>query len=267
MASNQMISVRRSSANASEAWIRLLDVIVASAGLAVLFPLFLVISLAIVLDTGRPVLFFQTRLGQSGRHFRMFKFRKFYKDVGSDGLPLTMPDDSRLTLVGKFIDKTKLNELPQLWNVLLGDMSIVGPRPETLEFADCFVGRYQSVLDYKPGILGPSQVAFRHEASLFPQACDQEAYYRGVLFPTKADIDLRYYRTRSLASDLGWIVRGAIAVFCWNASASPALPAYREPSAAGEERRTGTTAARYVRRHSDGLTRAFPAVGRTRVIE
>ena len=156
MAGNQAISLTRPGEHASAAKMRVLDVVFAAAGLAILLPLFLLISLAILVDTGRPILFAQTRLGLGGRHFRMLKFRKFRNDVGPDGLPLTMPNDERLTPVGKFIDTTKLNELPQLWNVLSGDMSIVGPRPETLDFADCFVGRYQGVLDYKPGILGPS---------------------------------------------------------------------------------------------------------------
>jgi lipopolysaccharide/colanic/teichoic acid biosynthesis glycosyltransferase len=194
---------------------RVLDLTVALVGLVLLGPVMIVVALAIWIESGWPVFFSQERLAQGGRSFRIYKFRKFHRDCGSNGPPLTTKDDLRLTYVGRLIDRAKLNELPQLWNVLKGDMSIVGPRPETLDFADCFKGNYRRVLDYKPGIIGPSQVFFRNEASFFPIDADPSQYYREVLFPLKARIDIAYFCERTVLSDIGWIVCGAMAVFGW----------------------------------------------------
>ena len=115
---------------------------------------FLLVILAIWLETGRPFLFSQIRLGYRGKQFRIYKFRKFYPEETSLGSPLTAKNDSRMTRLGRFLEKSKLDELPQLWNVLLGDMSFVGPRPETPNFADCFEQRFADVLAYRPGIFG-----------------------------------------------------------------------------------------------------------------
>src|SRR5690606_17811654 len=120
------------------------------------------------LEDGRPILFRQMRIGQLGRPFRMLKFRKFRSECGAQGLPLTLEGDSRMTMVGRFLRATKFDELPQFWNVLVGDMAIIGPRPETPAFADCFTGGLERVLDHKPGIFGPSQAIFRNESTLFP---------------------------------------------------------------------------------------------------
>lgn len=194
------------------AW-RALDLLVACAALAVLGPIMVLVALAIWIDSGLPILFSQIRLGRSARHFRMYKFRKFHKDSGSTGPGVTVKGDPRLTRLGSFLEKTKLDELPQLWNILKGDMSIVGPRPESLRFADCFTRRYFGVLDYKPGIFGPNQFFFRHEGSLYPDGCDPERFYREVLFPLKAEIDLAYFGSRTIAADIGWIIRSVLVVF------------------------------------------------------
>jgi hypothetical protein len=121
-----------------------------------------------------------------------------------------------LTGVGRFLLRTKLDELPQLWNVLKGDMSIVGPRPESLDFQDCFKGPCARVLEHKPGIFGPSQVLFRNEYIFHHRHPEPEQFYRDVLFPLKADIDLAYFEHRTLCRDLGWAVRSALAVFGWS---------------------------------------------------
>ena len=117
--------------------------------------------------------------------------------------------------LGRFLGKTKLDELPQLWNILKGDMSIVGPRPESLELAHCFSGIYLRVLQYRPGLFGPNQVLFRNESSMFPDNYDPEKFYCEYLFPLKANIDLAYFPQRTLASDIGWIIRGFLAVIGW----------------------------------------------------
>ena len=157
-------TVHRSSLSPSRA----LDLAVAIAGVTLLSPIMALIALAILIETGRPIFYSQVRLGLKGRHFRIYKFRKFHKNCSPTGLPLTMKNDSRMTRLGGFLAWTKFDELPQFWNVIKGDMALVGPRPETVDFADCFAGAYRSVLDYKPGIFGPSQTLFRDESSRYP---------------------------------------------------------------------------------------------------
>jgi lipopolysaccharide/colanic/teichoic acid biosynthesis glycosyltransferase len=120
--------------------------------------------------------------------------------------------DDLYSRVGKILDKTKLNELPQLVNVLRGDMSVVGPRPEVPDFKHCFAGRYSELLDYAPGIFGPSQSAFRNEAAMYPPGQDMKSFYERVLFPRKAEMDLQYYRHATIGGDLYWIFRSLVAV-------------------------------------------------------
>ena len=211
---------------------RLLDVTVAGAAILFFLPLLLCIALAIFAEDGCPIFFSQTRLGQGGRHFQLLKFRKFGAAAGTMGLPVTLADDPRLTRVGRILEKSKLDELPQFWNVLRGDMSIVGPRPESLHFADCFVGSYGSLLSHKPGLFGPAQVFFRNESAYYSADEDPERTYRRVLFPTKASLDLQHYTRRSLLEDLAWIARGIAAVVGFSPARlvkQPAWPAGAAP--------------------------------------
>jgi lipopolysaccharide/colanic/teichoic acid biosynthesis glycosyltransferase len=191
---------------------RVFDITVSALAVIILSPVFFLVILAIWLETGRPFLFSQIRLGYRGKQFRIYKFRKFYPEDDSPGCPLTAKKDSRMTPLGRFLEKSKLDELPQFWNVLRGDMSVVGPRPETPIFADCFEQGFARVLGYRPGILGPSQAFFRHESSLFPAGVDPVAFYRSVIFPFKARIDLAYYENGSLYSDIVWIIRCVLVV-------------------------------------------------------
>ncbi|MGE0055965.1 MAG: sugar transferase [Hyphomicrobium sp.] len=202
--------------------LRILDVVVAGLSFVVLSPLLALIALAIAIESGLPILFSQTRLGLNGRPFQLYKFRKFYRDVGTDGSPLTSAGDPRMTPLGRFLARTKFDELPQFWNVLKGDMSMVGPRPESLAFADCFAGGYERVLDFKPGIFGPSQVAGRHECTRYPVNSDPARFYRDVLFREKAETDLAYFPGRTLMSDFVWLLRGVLAVIGLNVAAAQA---------------------------------------------
>ncbi len=195
---------------------RIFDVSAALAGLICLAPLFTLIALAIRVESSGPIFFSQVRLGQRGRHFRLYKFRKFLVRRDPHEQAVTLANDARLTRLGKLLMQTKLDELPQLWNVLKGDMSMVGPRPETLDFAECFLDLYRQVLDFKPGIFGPNQVFFRNEGALYPADCDVERFYRDVLFPLKARVDLAYFPYRNVYLDSAWIARGTIAVFGWS---------------------------------------------------
>jgi lipopolysaccharide/colanic/teichoic acid biosynthesis glycosyltransferase len=196
---------------------RVFDIVVAAAGLILFSPLVICIAAAIVIEDGRPIFFSHLRLGQRRRHFRMHKFRKFSAGR-TNGPSLTLEDDPRLTRIGGFLARTKLDELPQLWNVLKGDMSIVGPRPESLAFQDCFKEPWGALLEHKPGIFGPSQALFRNEGSLYRGRPDTEQFYRDVLFPLKAHIDLTYFPQRTLLRDVAWILCGALAVFGWSSS-------------------------------------------------
>jgi lipopolysaccharide/colanic/teichoic acid biosynthesis glycosyltransferase len=201
---------------APDAPTRIFDIVVAALILVFFAPLLIAVAAAVLAEGGRPIFFSQVRLGRGGRHFRMYKFRKFHERGCPSGCPLTMEDDPRLTGVGRVLAWTKLDELPQLWNVLKGDMSIVGPRPESLDFQDCFEGPYRVVLEHKPGIFGPTQVLLRNERSFYRGRADPERFYCDVLFPLKAHIDSAYFAHRTLLRDIAWAVRGALAVFGWS---------------------------------------------------
>lgn len=185
-------------------WRRISEAYLAGLILLLLTPLIVLIAAAIVIETGPQVFFLQTRIGRRGKPFRLIKFRKFHRDLPARQLPLTMRDDPRLTHVGRFLERSKLDELPQLWNVVRGDMAIVGPRPESPEFRDCFENGFQAVLNHVPGIVGPGQALFRNEKLLYRPDWDPVTFYRAVLFPAKARIDLAYYPHRTLRSDVAW---------------------------------------------------------------
>ena len=192
---------------------RCFDIAVASVGLVLFAPLMIVVAAAVILDSGGPIIFQQHRIGVRGQPFRMYKFRKFHRVW--KGPALTASDDIRFTRVGRFLAITKLDELPQLWNVLKGEMAIVGPRPESLEFSECYKGGFEEALCYKPGLVGPSQVFFRNEALHYPEGEDPTRFYREVIFPIKAGLDIAYFRRRTLESDFIWILRMGMAMFGW----------------------------------------------------
>jgi lipopolysaccharide/colanic/teichoic acid biosynthesis glycosyltransferase len=199
---------------------RAIDIIAASLGLVVLSPLMLLIAVALLIEGGSPVLFVQPRIGAGGRLFHMYKFRKFHPQCGATGLALTLANDARMTRVGRFLAFSKLDELPQLWNVLKGEMALVGPRPESLPFAECFRDGYEAVLQYKPGLFGPAQIMFRHEAHFYPRDIEPTVFYKEVLFPAKARIDLSYYGRRTILSDAALIIRGVFIVLGMTADRS-----------------------------------------------
>jgi lipopolysaccharide/colanic/teichoic acid biosynthesis glycosyltransferase len=177
-----------------------------------------------------PVLFTQCRVGRYGRLFKIYKFRKFRKTAHNESM-ITLPGDIRFTRVGKTLDSTKINELPQLLNVLRGDMAVVGPRPEVPKFHFCFRGRHAALLNFKPGLFGPSQTKFRNEANLFPADRDPDLFYARCIFPQKADLDLQYYGSATLASDCVWIIRSLRSV-----ALGTKAPPQMEPQRQGNRR-------------------------------
>ena len=187
---------------------RMLDVALALAGLIVAAPLMALLAVAIRVDSPGRAIFSQERLGRHGRVFRMHKFRKFPETWGERGSGVTVARDARMTRLGSFLERSKFDEIPQLWNILKGEMSFVGPRPETLRFRDLFRGEFARVHDFLPGIFGPNQVAFRNESQMYPPDRDPETFYREELFPQKAQQDIAYFSQATVLSDCLWIIRG-----------------------------------------------------------
>jgi lipopolysaccharide/colanic/teichoic acid biosynthesis glycosyltransferase len=191
---------------------RVLDILLACCGAIICLPIIPLICIAIKLGSKGPILFSQMRIGHRGKPFRLYKFRKFFHSTALGGLAVTSAGDKRMTPVGRVLQRTKLDELPQLWNILQGDMSVVGPRPEAVAFADCFAKGFERLLDFKPGLFGPNQVFFRDEAVLFSQHFDEENFYRNTLFGIKARVDLAYFSKANVLLDLWWLMRGVYAV-------------------------------------------------------
>jgi lipopolysaccharide/colanic/teichoic acid biosynthesis glycosyltransferase len=183
---------------------RLFDVFAAALGLGLLGPVFAAITLAILLTDGSPVLFRQVRVGRKGRKFVLLKFRSM-RAVPS-GAPITADGDARITRCGKVLRKYKLDELPQLWNVLRGDMSVIGPRPEVPNFVDMTDAAWRSVLQVNPGITDLATLLHRDEEEILKGFGDVEEGYRDAVLPRKLALNLEYLRERSFWSDIKLLV-------------------------------------------------------------
>jgi lipopolysaccharide/colanic/teichoic acid biosynthesis glycosyltransferase len=185
---------------------RTIDIAASAAGLVVLSPVLAVIAIGIRRDSPGPVIFRQTRVGRYGRTFTLYKFRTMYVD--NRGTAVTARGDSRITPIGKRLRATKLDELPQLANVLLGDMSLVGPRPEVPIFASRWPEDDRRViLTVRPGITDPVTYELRNEEGLLAAAPDPEIYYERVLLPKKAREYAEYVSNRTLLQDLGTVMK------------------------------------------------------------
>ena len=179
---------------------RLLDFSFALAGIVLLSPLLAAIALLIAWREGRPVLFRQTRVGRRGRPFEIRKFRTMR--AASDGGPITAAGDRRVFRVGARLRRYKLDELPQLFNVLKGEMSLIGPRPEVPAFVKLDSAIWQRVLESRPGITDLASLVYRNEEELLGTVGDPEAYYRTTILPAKLALNLHYMKTRSFRLDL-----------------------------------------------------------------
>lgn len=179
---------------------RAFDIVASAAGLLLLAPLMALVALIILIDSGPPVCFAQERVGRGFRRFRLWKFRTM-----RDGLPgprVTVAGDPRVTRAGRWLRRTKLDELPQLWNVLRGDMSLVGPRPELPEYVEQFRQRYERILRVRPGITDLASIRFRNEEQELAGSADPLEHYERVILPAKLDLAEEYVRRRSLWLDL-----------------------------------------------------------------
>jgi lipopolysaccharide/colanic/teichoic acid biosynthesis glycosyltransferase len=191
---------------------RLIDVAVSSAGLLLLAPVLLVIGGLVKLDSRGPMLYAARRIGKDGRVFRLYKFRSMVATADREGPGITAAGDRRITAVGRFLRRTKLDELLQLINVLVGDMSLVGPRPEDPRYVAYYTPAEREVLRVLPGITSAASLTYRDESSLLSGADWEDRYIHEIL-PHKLAIELEYVGHRTLGRDLGLIARTVLAMF------------------------------------------------------
>jgi lipopolysaccharide/colanic/teichoic acid biosynthesis glycosyltransferase len=179
---------------------RALDLAGGLAGLLLLWPALLGIALAIKLDSAGPVFFRQTRIGEGGTPFRIWKFRTMRE---ASGTPITIGEDSRITRVGRWLRRYRLDELPQFLNLIAGEMSLVGPRPEVPPFVATYSPAELEILRYRPGMTDPASLRFQNEAAMLAAMPDPIRGYRNQILPLKLATSLEYARGATTASDIG----------------------------------------------------------------
>ena len=188
-------------------WKRSIDLLASSAGLVVLSPAYVVIAALIKLDSAGPVFFRQERVGFGLSTFSIYKFRTMVADAPQQGKPLTASGDSRITPVGRVLRKTKIDELPQLINVLRGEMTLVGPRPEVPKYVNLFRQDYEEILRIRPGVTDIASLKYRNESDLLARAADPEREYIARVLPDKIALAKEYVRRSSLSFDISLIVK------------------------------------------------------------
>jgi Sugar transferases involved in lipopolysaccharide synthesis len=203
-----LLNKRRFSLGAKRAF----DIVVSLLILAVCSPFFLLLALAVKIDSRGPVFYRQVRVGRYNQDFKIFKFRTMVQDADKIGPPLTVGDDPRVTKVGRFIRKLRLDEFSQLLNVLGGSMSLVGPRPEVRKYVDVYAPEYMATLLIRPGITATSSIAFKDEDSLLNAAEDPEKVYVEQILPPKMAYNLEYMKNISLLNDIKIMFRTVGAV-------------------------------------------------------
>jgi lipopolysaccharide/colanic/teichoic acid biosynthesis glycosyltransferase len=181
---------------------RAFDIVFAAAGLLAVFPLFIIVALLIKCDSSGPVFFKQQRMGRGFRPFRIYKFRTMRKDSELRGRLVTVGEDPRITRVGRLLRQAKIDELPQLINILKGEMSFVGPRPEVPRFVELFRREYAEILTVRPGITDLASLKYRDEAGLLAEAEDPEEEYVTHVLPDKIRLAKEYLQRSSLLFDL-----------------------------------------------------------------
>jgi lipopolysaccharide/colanic/teichoic acid biosynthesis glycosyltransferase len=186
---------------------RCVDVFVSCLGLIFLAPLFALVALLVRVVDGSPILFLQNRAGLNGVPFRMFKFRTMRKGAEQSGGLLTFRADQRITRLGRALRWSKFDELPQLFNVLRGDMTLIGPRPEVLDWVNRYTADEREVLNAKPGLTDPVQILFRHEQDFLNSAAEYEK-----LVSIKVRKQIEYLRCRSFSSDLATVIQTAASI-------------------------------------------------------
>jgi lipopolysaccharide/colanic/teichoic acid biosynthesis glycosyltransferase len=192
---------------------RLVDIVSSSMGLLILSPLLVLVAILIKISSAGPVFFVQERVGRRGKLFRVIKFRSMRAGSDRCGPAITSFGDSRITPVGAFLRRTKIDELPQLLNVLMGDMSLVGPRPEHPDYVRDYTRVQRHLLRVRPGITDPASIAYRHEELLLGLEPDPERYYREHLLSDKLALSLEYVEHMSMTRDISILFLTAVSLF------------------------------------------------------
>lgn len=199
--------------NRNDGMKRCFDMAAAAAGCIVLSPVFLIISLLVRLSSEGPVIFRQRRVGRNGTDFTLFKFRTMRVAEGSEMGRFDAGDVSRTTKTGQILRKFKLDELPQLWNVLKGDMSMVGPRPEIRYWVDRYPEKWAAILSVRPGITDPASLMFRNEEELLAASDDPPKMYADIILPKKLELYESYVHSHTMLTDITLIAQTVFLVF------------------------------------------------------
>ena len=180
---------------------RLFDIIFSFLAIILLLPVFFIVSILIKIDSSGPIFFLQERVGLNGKYFKIIKFRSM-KVNHNDSLTVTLKNDKRITRIGRKLRKYKIDEIPELINVLIGDMSFVGPRPDVPGFADLLKGNDRNILKLRPGITSSASIKYSNEEQLLLEQEDPIAYNNDVIFPDKVKMNLNYYENNNIWIDI-----------------------------------------------------------------
>lgn len=186
---------------------RLFDIIASLVGIIILIPFFFVICIVMIVSCGLPIFYLQTRVGKNGKDFKLFKFRTMHLDADKKGLLTVGGRDPRVTKIGYYLRKYKLDELPQLFNVLLGTMSLVGPRPEVRKYVDLYTVEQQQVLLVKPGITDYASLEYINENELLAKSPNPEETYINQVMPAKLELNKKYIQQHSILIDFTIIIK------------------------------------------------------------
>ena len=181
---------------------RNLDILITFVSAVLFFPVIIVVSMVILVSSGYPVFFLQERVGKDWKSFKIIKFRTMVKNADKKGIGVSSHNDSRITSIGKFLRKFKIDEIPQIFNVLMGNMSLVGPRPELLKYAEYYMDDYSEILKVKPGITDYASLKFRNESELLKNTSDNEKFYINKILPEKIQLYKKYLKEANLKTDL-----------------------------------------------------------------
>jgi len=191
---------------------RVLDVLCSAVGLLLLSPLLVIVALLVKVTSPGPVLFRQKRVGKNGQLFEILKFRSMKVNAENEGPPITSAGDKRVTVIGAWLRRSKLDELPQFWNVLVGDMSMVGPRPEVPKYVAMFSKEHRALLSVRPGITDPATIEYRHEEEILGMHADPEDFYIHHVLDQKLSVSFEYLSRISFSEDLRLVLQTMLAV-------------------------------------------------------
>ena len=181
---------------------RIFDVFFSIVGIVICIPFFIIISIIIKVSSKGPVLFKQTRVGKNHKNFKILKFRTMITDAQKKGLSITVGEDARITSAGRFLRKTRLDELPQLLNILIGDMSFVGPRPEVPEYVEFYNEEQRKILNIRPGLTDYASICFKNESEILANSHDPQKEYIENIMPLKIKYNMKYINKINVVHDV-----------------------------------------------------------------